>query len=121
MNLTLRWPKIHRAKGFLIEKFVLADTLFQAKLQECLAETATTLTQSSLATPTLTTSSAADVDTEEEREDSFAEISSAVLVNENIDAHTIFHNVTLLVRRKSRGRRDVSEKISRAVIQSSNP
>jgi hypothetical protein len=38
-----------------------------------------------------------DVDTEEEREDSFAEISSAVLVNENIDAHTVFHNVTLLV------------------------
>ena len=36
-------------------------------------------------------------DEEEEREDSFAEISSAVLVNENIEAHTVFHNVTLLV------------------------
>jgi hypothetical protein len=43
------------------------------------------------------TSLGQDVDTEEEREDSFAEISSAVLVNENIDAHTVFHNVTLLV------------------------
>ena len=53
-----------------------------------------------MATPTMTSATAADVDTEEEREDSFAEISSAVLVNENIDAHTVFHNVTLLVTSK---------------------
>ena len=55
------------------------------------------MSQPSMATPTMTSATAADVGTEEEREDSFAEISSAVLVNENIDAHTVFHNVTLLV------------------------
>ncbi len=63
--------------------------------------TTKSVTPEGLPTSTPTAVTVAEVDTEEEREDSFAEISSAVLVNENIDAHTIFHNVTLLVNKAS--------------------